>query len=61
MPSLNSTEGFGLVQVEAMSWALPWSPPTCWRACTRKDERHGRIVPVADAGAIARAILDIFG
>jgi glycosyltransferase involved in cell wall biosynthesis len=60
MPSLNSTEGFGLVQVEAMSCGTPviaTDLPGVRVPVTMSG--MGRIVPVADAGAIAQAILDI--
>jgi glycosyltransferase involved in cell wall biosynthesis len=60
MPSLNSTEGFGLVQVEAMSCGTPviaTNLPGVRVPVTMSG--MGRIVPVADAGAIAQAILDI--
>ena len=60
MPSLNSTEGFGLVQVEAMSCGTPvvaTDLPGVRVPVTVSG--MGRIVPVADAGAIAQAILDI--
>ena len=60
MPSLNSTEGFGLVQVEAMSCGTPVvATDLPGVRVPVKMSGMGRIVPVADAGAIARAILDI--
>jgi glycosyltransferase involved in cell wall biosynthesis len=60
MPSLNSTEGFGLVQVEAMSCGTPvvaTDLPGVRVPVTISG--MGRIVPPADSGAIAQAILDI--
>jgi glycosyltransferase involved in cell wall biosynthesis len=60
MPSLNSTEGFGLVQVEAMSCGTPViATDLPGVRVPVKMSGMGRIVPVADAGAIAQAILDI--
>jgi glycosyltransferase involved in cell wall biosynthesis len=60
MPSLNSTEAFGLVQVEAMSCGTPviaTNLPGVRVPVTTSG--MGKVVPVADAGAIAQAILDI--
>jgi len=60
MPSLNSTEGFGLVQVEAMSCGTPvvaTDLPGVRVPVTSSG--MGRIVPVADSVAIAQAILEI--
>jgi glycosyltransferase involved in cell wall biosynthesis len=60
MPSLNSTEAFGLVQVEAMSCGTPviaTDLPGVRVPVTTSG--MGKVVPVADAGAIAQAILDI--
>ena len=60
LPSLNSTEGFGLVQVEAMSCGTPViATDLPGVRVPVKTSGMGRIVPVADAGAIACAILDI--
>ena len=60
MPSLNSTEAFGLVQVEAMSCGIPViATDLPGVRVPVKMSGMGRIVPVADAGAIAQAILDI--
>jgi glycosyltransferase involved in cell wall biosynthesis len=60
VPSLNSTEGFGLVQVEAMSCGTPVvATDLPGVRVPVKLSGMGRIVPVADAGAIAQAILDI--
>jgi glycosyltransferase involved in cell wall biosynthesis len=60
MPSLNSTEGFGLVQVEAMSCGTPVvATDLPGVRVPVKMSGMGRIVPVADAAAIAQAILEI--
>jgi glycosyltransferase involved in cell wall biosynthesis len=60
MPSLNSTEAFGLVQVEAMSCGTPVvATDLPGVRMPVKMSGMGRIVPVADAAAIAQAILDI--
>jgi glycosyltransferase involved in cell wall biosynthesis len=60
MPSLNSTEAFGLVQVEAMSCGTPViATDLPGVRVPVKASGMGRIVPVGDAPAIARAILDI--
>jgi glycosyltransferase involved in cell wall biosynthesis len=60
LPSLNSTEAFGLVQVEAMSCGTPVvATDLPGVRVPVKMNGMGRIVPVADAGAIAHAILDI--
>ncbi len=60
LTSLNSTEGFGLVQVEAMSCGTPVvATDLPGVRVPVKTSGMGRIVPVADAGAIARAVLDI--
>ncbi len=60
MPSLNSTEAFGLVQVEAMSCGTPViATDLPGVRVPVQMSGMGRIVPIADAGAIAQAILDI--
>jgi glycosyltransferase involved in cell wall biosynthesis len=61
MPSLNSTEAFGLVQVEAMSCGTPViATDLPGVRVPVKTSGMGRVVPVGDAGAIAQAILEIF-
>jgi len=60
MPSLNSTEAFGLVQVEAMSCGTPVvATDLPGVRVPVMSSGMGRIVPIADAGAIAQAILEI--
>jgi glycosyltransferase involved in cell wall biosynthesis len=60
MPSLNSTEAFGLVQVEAMSCGTPVvATDLPGVRVPVKMSGMGRVVPVADSAAIAQAILDI--
>ena len=60
LPSLNSTEGFGLVQVEAMSCGTPVvATDLPGVRVPVKTSGMGKIVPAADASAIALAILDI--
>jgi glycosyltransferase involved in cell wall biosynthesis len=60
MPSLNSTEAFGLVQVEAMSCGTPViATDLPGVRVPVKMSGMGKIVPVGDAGAIAQAILRI--
>jgi len=62
MPSLNSTEAFGLVQVEAMSCGTPViATDLPGVRVPVKMSGMGQIVPVADASAIAQAIMDILG
>ena len=61
VPSLNSTETFGLVQIEAMINGIP---------CVASDlpgvrqpivmTGMGKVVPIGDADALAKALLDIF-
>lgn len=62
LPSLNSTEAFGLVQIEAMMNGVP---------CVASDlpgvrqpvKRHsmGKIIPIGDAPALGQALIDILG
>jgi glycosyltransferase involved in cell wall biosynthesis len=60
LPSLNSTEGFGLVQVEAMSCGTPViATDLPGVRVPVQTSGMGKIIPPADAGAIAHAILDI--
>lgn len=62
LPSLNSTEAFGLVQIEAMMNGVP---------CVASDlpgvrqpvKRHGmgKIIPIGDAAALSQALIEILG
>ena len=60
VPSLNSTEAFGLVQVEAMMNGVPCiasSLPGVRRPA--QMHRMGEIVPIGDAPALAEALLKV--
>jgi glycosyltransferase involved in cell wall biosynthesis len=60
LPSINSTESFGMVQVEAMTCGTPVIAsdlPGVRQPV--KMTGMGRIVPPGDAGALARAILAV--
>jgi glycosyltransferase involved in cell wall biosynthesis len=60
VPSLNSTESFGLIQIEAMMRGTPAVAADL--PGVRQPVRMtgmGRVVPVGDAPALADAILDI--
>jgi len=61
LPSLNSTEAFGLVQVEAMICGTP-SIASDLPGVRQPVLRHkmGRIVPIGDSDALANALIDIF-
>ncbi len=60
LPSLNSTESFGLVQVESM---LCGTPVVCSDLpgvrVAVQTTGMGRVVPAGDASALAAAILDV--
>jgi glycosyltransferase involved in cell wall biosynthesis len=61
VPSLNSTETFGFVQIEAMMNGVPTvasNLPGVRQPVTMTG--MGKIVPVHDAPALAQAVLDIF-
>ena len=60
VPSLNSTEAFGLVQIEAMMNGIPCA------ACALPGVRQpvlttgmGKVTPIGDAPALAKGILEI--
>jgi glycosyltransferase involved in cell wall biosynthesis len=61
LPSLNSTESFGLVQVEAM---LCGTPSICSNLpgvrTSVQTTGMGRVVPIGDSAALATAIIDVF-
>ena len=60
IPSLNSTEAFGLVQIEAMINGKP-SIASDLPGVRQPVLRHkmGRVIPVGDADALSRAVLEI--
>jgi glycosyltransferase involved in cell wall biosynthesis len=60
LPSLNSTEAFGLVQIEAMMNGVPCvaSDLPGVRQPVRKH-KMGRIIPIGDSQALAEAVLEI--
>ncbi len=58
LPSLN--EGMGRVLVEAMVMSLPLvASDICGIRDLVQDGRNGRLTPVGDSGAIARAVVEI--
>jgi glycosyltransferase involved in cell wall biosynthesis len=61
VPSLNSTEAFGLVQVEAMMNGIPCVASSL-PGVRRPIQMHGmgEVVPIGDAQALAQALLKIF-
>lgn len=61
IPSLNSTEAFGLVQIEAMINGKP-SIVSELPGVRQPVLRHkmGRVFPIGDADALAKAVLDIW-
>lgn len=60
LPSINSTESFGMVQVEAMTCGTPAvASDLPGVRCAVKDTGMGRIVPPRDPGALAEAIIDV--
>jgi glycosyltransferase involved in cell wall biosynthesis len=62
VPSLNSTESFGLVQVEAMLCGTP-SIASNLPGVRQPVEQSGmgQIVPIGDSKALAEAIVDVIG
>ncbi len=60
VPSLNSTEAFGLVQVEAMMSGVPCVASDL-PGVRRPVQMHqmGEVIPIGDSQALARAILKI--
>ena len=61
VPSLNSTETFGLVQIEAMINGVP-SVASNLPGVRQPPQMTGmgKVVPIGDANALAEALLDIF-
>lgn len=61
VPSLNSTEAFGLVQVEAMLNNVP-CVASALPGVRRPVQMHqmGKVAPIGDASALAEALLEIF-
>ena len=61
VPSLNSTEAFGLVQIEAMLNNVP-CVASALPGVRQPVMMHkmGKVVPVGDSPALARALLEIF-
>ena len=60
VPSLNSTEAFGLVQVEAMMNNVPCVASSL-PGVRRPVQMHkmGKVVPIGDSSALAQALLEI--
>lgn len=60
VPSLNSTEAFGLVQIEAMMNGVP-SIASNLPGVRRPVKRHGMgiVIPIGDSDALADAIIEI--
>jgi glycosyltransferase involved in cell wall biosynthesis len=61
VPSLNSTEAFGLVQIEAMMNNVP-CVASALPGVRRPVQMHamGKVVPVGDPAALSAALLEIF-
>jgi glycosyltransferase involved in cell wall biosynthesis len=61
VPSLNSTEAFGLVQIEAMMHNVP-CVASALPGVRRPVQMHnmGKVVPIGDSAALAEALLQIF-
>ncbi|MDI6768485.1 MAG: glycosyltransferase family 4 protein [Anaerolineales bacterium] len=61
IPSLNSTEAFGLVQIEAMMNNVP-CVASALPGVRRPVQMHGmgKVVPIGDPSALAEALLEIF-
>jgi glycosyltransferase involved in cell wall biosynthesis len=62
LPSLNSTESFGLVQVEGMLCGTPSiasNLPGVRQPVTQTG--MGQVVPIGDAEALAQALVEVLG
>jgi glycosyltransferase involved in cell wall biosynthesis len=61
VPSLNSTEAFGLVQIEAMMHNVP-CVASALPGVRRPVQMHnmGKVVPIGDSSALADALISIF-
>ena len=61
IPSLNSTEAFGLVQIEAMMNGVP-TVASNLPGVRRPAQMHqmGEVVPIGDSKALAKALIKIF-
>jgi len=61
IPSLNSTEAFGLVQIEAMMNGAP-SIASNLPGVRQPVKRHsmGKVIPIGDAKALAKAVISIY-
>jgi glycosyltransferase involved in cell wall biosynthesis len=62
LPSLNSTEAFGLVQIEAMMNGVP-SIASALPGVRQPVTIHemGKIIPIGDSNALVEAALDVLG
>lgn len=62
LPSLNSTEAFGLVQIEAMMNGIP-CVASALPGVRQPVIRHGmgKIFPIGDSAALAESIIEIVG
>ncbi len=62
VPSLNSTEAFGLVQIEAMTNGVP-SVPSALPGVRQPVAMHGmgRVSQIGDSASLAEAILEVLG
>lgn len=60
VPSLNSTEAFGLVQIEAMMHGVP-SVPSALPGVRQPVRMHGmgRVAEIGDSASLAEAILEV--
>ena len=60
VPSLNSTEAFGLVQIEAMMNNVP-CVASALPGVRRPVQMHrmGEVVPIGDSSALARALMEV--